>query len=152
MKIKYAHTNIISKDWEKLADFYIKVFNCKPVPPKREQSGEWLEKGTGVKNASLKGIHLRLPGHGNNAPTLEIYEYQEMLEKENPVANRKGFSHIAFEVENVYEIVEKIKSLGGNMLGEIVKREISKVGIITFVYATDLEGNIIEVQNWNYSN
>ena len=73
--------------------------------------------------------------------------WQEMLEKENPVANRKGFSHIAFEVENVYEIVEKIKSLGGNMLGEIVKREISKVGIITFVYATDLEGNIIEVQN-----
>jgi predicted enzyme related to lactoylglutathione lyase len=30
-EIKYVHTNIIAKNREKLAGFYIDVFNCKPV-------------------------------------------------------------------------------------------------------------------------
>jgi predicted enzyme related to lactoylglutathione lyase len=29
--MKYAHTNIIARDWEKLAQFYIDVFDCEIV-------------------------------------------------------------------------------------------------------------------------
>ena len=74
--MKYVHTNIIARDWKLLADFYIKVFECKPVLPERDIKGDWLEKGTGVKNASLRGIHLLLPGFDNDGPTLEIFQYQ----------------------------------------------------------------------------
>ncbi|MFN8397483.1 MAG: hypothetical protein U0176_22865 [Bacteroidia bacterium] len=45
--IKFAHTNIITDDWKRLADFYIQVFGCKPVGPERGLKGEWLEKGLG---------------------------------------------------------------------------------------------------------
>ncbi|NVO10340.1 MAG: VOC family protein [Bacteroidales bacterium] len=151
MPTKYAHTNIISENWESLTKFYIEVFDCKPVPPQRNQSGEWLEKGTGVKNASLKGMHLRLPGHGESGPTLEIYSYGNMIEKpEIPAANRKGFGHLAFEVDNVEETLGKMLKFGGSKLGEIVVKEVEGVGTITFTYATDPEGNIIEIQNWKY--
>ena len=151
MPTRYAHTNIISNDWKKLADFYIQVFDCTPVPPKRNQSGEWLEKGTGVKNASLQGMHLRLPGHGANGPTLEIYSYSEMMDKPNiPAANRKGFGHLAFEVDSVEDILEKMISLGGHTIGEVIIKEVKGVGIITFTYATDPEDNIIEIQSWEY--
>ena len=98
--MKYVHTNIISNDWQSLADFYIKVFECKPVPPARNQSGKWLDTCLGLKNAQLKGIHLRLPGCGETGPTLEIYSYEEMEERPTSIPNRKGFGHIAFEVEN----------------------------------------------------
>jgi hypothetical protein len=81
MSIKYVHTNIISNNWEMLSDFYQKVFECTPVPPIRDQFGEWLDKGTGLSNAHLKGVHLRLPGHGDHGPTLEIYQYIEVEEK-----------------------------------------------------------------------
>ena len=149
MPIKYAHTNIISKDWKKLADFYINVFDCKPVPPVRDLEGEWLAKGTAVKNAKLQGMHLRLPGHGNSGPTLEIYSYDEMLENsEPPSANRKGFGHLAFEVDDVRGILEKMISHNGSKLGEIVQKEVEGVGLLTFTYATDPEGNIIEIQSW----
>lgn len=149
MPIKYAHTNIISKDWKKLADYYIAVFDCKPVPPTRDISGEWLEKGTAIKNASLQGMHLRLPGHGDNGPTLEIYSYPEMVEKpEPPAANRKGFGHLAFEVDDVKDILEKMILHGGAKLGEVVQKEVEGVGLLTFIYATDPEGNIIEIQSW----
>ncbi|MCF7906197.1 VOC family protein [Candidatus Gracilibacteria bacterium] len=152
MSVRYAHTNIISQDWKKLTDFYIQVFDCRPIPPQRNQSGGWLEKGTGVKNAHLQGMHLLLPGHGDSGPTLEIYSYGEMIEKNNPpMANRKGLGHLAFEVENVDETVQRIISLGGKKIGDIVKKAVKEVGMLTFVYAADPEGNIIEVQNWQYS-
>jgi len=151
MSIKYAHTNIISKDWKKLADFYINVFACKLVPPKRDLTGEWLEKGTAVKNASLRGMHLRLPGHGDIGPTLEIYSYPEMLEKPKPPeANRMGFGHLAFEVDDVKGILQKMISNGAAKLGEVVEKEVEGVGLLTFTYATDPEGNIIEIQNWEH--
>jgi len=149
MQIKYAHTNIISKDWKKLADFYIEVFDCKPAPPVRDLGGEWLAKGTAVENANLQGMHLRLPGHGDNGPTLEIYSYVEMLEKpEPPAANRTGFGHLAFEVDDVEEILEKMISNGGARLGEVVEKKVDGVGLLSFTYAIDPEGNIIEIQNW----
>ena len=28
---RYAHTNIISKDWKKIAQFFIDVFECTPT-------------------------------------------------------------------------------------------------------------------------
>lgn len=152
MSTIYGHTNIIATDWKKLVDFYVHVFDCKPVPPERNQSGEWLEKGTGVKNAHLRGMHLRLPGYGDTGPTLEIFSYGEMLEKpEPPTANRKGFGHIAFQVDNVGATVERILAFGGKKLGEVVQKDVAEVGTITFAYATDPEGNIIEIQKWEYA-
>ncbi len=149
MPTKYSHTNVISEDWQKLAKFYIEVFDCKPVPPERDESGEWLEKGTAVKNAHLKGVHLRLPGWGDDGPTLEIYSYHEMLDKPSqPRANRKGFGHLAFHVDDVKTKLEDVVSSGGHRLGEIATSKIEGAGTITFTYVTDPEGNIIEIQNW----
>lgn len=151
MVIKYAHTNIVSENWRKLTDFYIKVFGCTPVPPERDLSGDWLEKATNLKNPHIKGMHLRLPGFGDKGPTLEIFQYDEMLEKTTPPsANRVGLGHLAFEVEDVNETLKEVLENGGKKLGEVVVREIKGVGEITFTYATDPEGNILEIQSWKY--
>jgi predicted enzyme related to lactoylglutathione lyase len=148
MKIKYKHTNIIARDWKKLTTFYEKVLGCTRVPPERHLSGGWLAKGTGVKNAKFSGIHLRLPGLGKNGPTLEIYQYSKNKNKLIPVANQEGFSHIAFEVADIPTLLKEIKKCGGGTVGEITSHKIEEVGYLTFVYATDPEGNIIELQNW----
>jgi len=146
--VKYVHTNIVSRNFRKLAKFYIDVFGCTPVPPERKLSGEWLEKGTGLKGADLEGVHLRLPGYGDNGPTLEIFQYKENEPGNRPAVNRPGFTHIAFSVRDVKETLQKIISNGGKALGEIVSKEIPGAGTICFVYATDPEGNIVEIQKW----
>lgn len=146
--MRYVHTNIISANWKALADFYIKTFHCKIVPPVRNLSGKWLEEGTGVKNAALTGAHLLLPGYGANGPTLEIYQYTKIAYQEFVVPNKRGFGHIAFEVENVGEVLRKLKENGGQNNGEITKRKIDGVGELTFVYARDPDGNLIELQHW----
>ncbi len=146
--MRFAHTNIVSTDWRVLADFYINTFNCKVVPPIRKQRGAWLDAGTGVSNASLEGVHLALPGHSENGPTLEIYQYREIADLGPATPNTRGFGHIAFEVDDVAMLLQVLIANGGKAVGRVTKRTIEGVGEITFVYARDPEGNLIELQSW----
>jgi predicted enzyme related to lactoylglutathione lyase len=148
MKARYKHTNIIAHDWKALSRFYEDVFECQRVLPERHLSGPWLDKGTGVKDAQFSGVHLHLPGCGEKGPTLEIYQYSKNENKLKSVANREGFAHIAFEVDDVKKAVDEVIEHGGGMIGSITTSEIKGVGDLTFVYVTDPEGNIVELQSW----
>ena len=148
--MRFAHTNIAARDWKKVADFYINVFGCKPKPPERNLKGPWLDKATGLTNARQFGMHLSLPGFEENPPTLEIFSYDELVELNPMMANHTGFTHIAFEVDDVDETLEAVLANGGSMLGEIVENKIEGVGVIRFTYCRDCEGNIVEIQAWDY--
>lgn len=147
--MKYVHTNIITDDWKRLAQFYIQAFACKMTLPQRNLSGAWLAKGTGVEQAEIKGAHLRLPGWSNQGPTLEIFQYTNNKEQQYPLANRKGLGHLAFEVADVDAALEKALAFGGQRYGEVANHIIDAVGTLTFVYLRDPDGNIIELQNWD---
>ena len=146
---KFAHTNLIARDWRTLADFYVRLFGCVPVPPERNYSGEDLESGTGVRGASLHGVHLRLPGGGDHGPTLEVYSYSQLADGLRPVVNRPGFGHIAFEVESVKDAREQVLAAGGGPVGEVVTLTTSAGTEVTWCYVTDPEGNIVELQSWD---
>jgi len=149
LNAKFTHTNIVAKDWKKLAQFYQEVFGCTPVPPERDLSGKWLERATGISTAQIRGMHLRLPGHGPEGPTLEIFQYNLEEERAAAAVNRPGFAHISFAVEDVAAALDAVKAAGGGAVGEIASLEIPGAGIVTIVYATDPEGNIIELQTWS---
>lgn len=91
---------------------------------------------------------MRLPGFGENGPTLEIFEYLESEPSLPSAANRKGFGHIAFHVDDVEETARTVIAKGGKTIGELTTREVPGVGVLTFVYMADPEGNIIEIQHW----
>lgn len=148
MGSKFVHTNIVAKDWKKLAQFYIEVFECQPVGPERDLEGVWIDRATSIKDVHIRGIHLRLPGY-QDGPTLEIFQYNKQVENDGlPAINKPGFGHIAFLVDNVQLFHDKLLKNGGSQLGDIVGQEIAGVGLLTFTYARDPEGNIIEIQNW----
>ncbi|MEZ4379896.1 MAG: VOC family protein [Nannocystaceae bacterium] len=150
MHARFAHVNLIARDWRRLADFYVRVFACEPVPPPRSQAGDWLSRGTGVADAALEGVHLRLPGSVGAGPTLEIYTYAETLERGAPVAaNRRGFGHLAFAVDDVDAAVAEVLTAGGARVGEVVERDVAGVGRLRFVYVADPEGNLLELQRWS---
>jgi predicted enzyme related to lactoylglutathione lyase len=145
---RYKHTNVVAREWQRLAQFYEEVFGCVRVPPERRLSGGWLERGTGVTGAKLSGIHLRLPGCGDDGPTLEIYQYAENEPKLPPAANREGLAHLAFQVNDVEEAMAEVLRNGGTKVGDVVSSQVEGVGILTFVYVADPEGNVIELQAW----
>jgi catechol 2,3-dioxygenase-like lactoylglutathione lyase family enzyme len=145
---RYAHTNLVARDWRRLADFYVDVFGCEPVPPERDLEGAWLDHATGLRSAHVRGVHLRLPGHGAHGPTLEVFGYDESLPQPEPAANRFGFGHIAFEVDDVAATLDRLVEAGGGRLGEIARTDIPGAGRLELVYALDPEGNVLELQAW----
>ncbi|MEO0732074.1 MAG: VOC family protein [Bacteroidota bacterium] len=149
--MRFAHTNIVSTDWKRLVDFYVATFACQVLPPLRKQSGAWLDRGTGMRNAYLEGAHLRLPGYDNDGPTLEIYQYRTVVETDAPPPNRQGLGHLAFEVTNVATLLEQVIQNGGQACGKLTEKDVAGVGRLTFVYARDPEGNLLELQHWDHS-
>lgn len=147
--MRFAHTSIAAKNWKMLSEFYIDVFDCKIKPPARKLSGSWLDHGTGLKDARLEGVHLLLPGHGEKGPTLEIFSYKEMHERNPIMANYIGLTHIAFEVYDVEQTLNEAIKNDGQSLGNVTEKTIDGVGELKFVYFRDPEGNIVEIQSWN---
>ena len=148
MKIKYRHLNIVASDWRKLATFYEKALDCEIVPPERDLSGPWIERAVGVKDAKIGGIHVRLPGHGDKGTTIEILQYAENEPRPATRANREGIGHIAFEVDDVEAVMQRVLEQGGSKVGDIASGEVAGAGHVTLVYLADPEGNIVELQSW----
>ena len=145
----YVHTNLIARDWKRLVRFYTDVFGCKPKDPERDMSGSWLDSVTSLGNAHLTGVHLRLPGCEQDGPTLEIFSYDELVERGMPAANHCGFAHIAFAVDDVDQALQAVIAAGGGVVGKIATTELPGVGVLRVVYARDPEGNIVELQKWS---
>lgn len=149
MTIRYRHTSITARNWQLLARFYESVFACEIVPPQRDLAGDALACGTGVDRAELAGVHLKLPGFGADGPTLEIYQYGEVIDPGPGPANTRGYTHLAFEVDDVEAVYAEALEHGGRKIADITSFPVPGAGTVTFVYVEDPEGNIIEIQKWD---
>jgi predicted enzyme related to lactoylglutathione lyase len=145
---EFAHVNIVAHDWTRLVRFYADVFGCEALPPIRDLQDRWLEQATGVPGARIRGIHLRLPGHGTRGPTLEIFAYNDAADRPATAVNRPGLAHIAFRVDDVAQALQAVLAAGGGSIGDIVSVDVPGADSLTFCYASDPEGNILELQRW----
>ncbi len=142
--IRYKHTNLIARDWRSLSAFYQRALGLTSIGQTRDLSGEWLEKLTGIPGAHIQGEHLKMP---DSEETLELFGYDDVLPGAQAI-NRAGFAHIAFEVDDVERALQKVLQEGGGQLGEVASVGYPGGVTGTFVYASDPEGNLIELQHW----
>jgi catechol 2,3-dioxygenase-like lactoylglutathione lyase family enzyme len=147
--VRFGHLNLTGRDWRRLAAFYGDVFGCIVVPPERDFRSPDLDAATGLRDAHLSGAHLRLPGHGPAGPTLEIFQYDELDEHPGPAVARPGWGHVAFQVPDVAAALETVVATGGGRFGEIVTFATADGRHVTWCYATDPEGNLVELQAWS---
>ena len=147
MRARYVHTNLIARDWRALVAFYARVFGCVRLEPERDLKGREIEAGTGVPAAAIRGVHLRLPGWGDDGPTLEVFQYSRPEERVKTAVNRPGFQHIAFAVDDVWRARDSVVAAGGATLGEVVTIQLGDGQKLTWAYVADPEGNAIELQS-----
>jgi predicted enzyme related to lactoylglutathione lyase len=93
-------------------------------------------------------MHLRLPGHGDEGPTLELFTYSGVSQRLTPRVNRPGYGHLAFQVDSVADARRKILAAGGGVVGNVVTLTTATGSRVTWCYVTDPEGNILELQSW----
>ena len=65
-------------------------------------------------------------------------------------SSRWFFSSFLFDGARAWEkkILNVLISKGGTTVGELEETEILNVGFLSFIYARDIDGNIIELQSW----
>ena len=71
--MRYDHINIGARNVERLADFYEQVFGCCRLSEGARMSGALMARGMGLQSAEVHGIWMRLPGHGDEGPVLELF-------------------------------------------------------------------------------
>jgi catechol 2,3-dioxygenase-like lactoylglutathione lyase family enzyme len=146
---RFGHVNVTGRDWRRLSAFYTELFGLDLVPPERDYRGSDLEGATRVPGAHLTGAHLRLPGHGSTGPTLEIYQYDTVEPAGEPRVDRAGWGHVAFQVPDVPAALEAVVAAGGSRFGTVVTLTTADGRNVTWCYAADPDGNLLELQAWS---
>lgn len=147
-RARYLHTNLTVTDLDRMMAFYCDVFGCTPVRAPAALDGSWLDAITGIDGAKLRYVHLVLPGYGDRGPELELNCYDNDVERPTTSAARTGFGHLSFGVDDVEAALAAVVAAGGGAIGAPVTVDIPGRGRLTEVYATDPEGNILELQHY----
>jgi catechol 2,3-dioxygenase-like lactoylglutathione lyase family enzyme len=114
---KINHINVVVSDLDEAKSFFIQLGFA--VGDESELSGEWISSIVGLQNVKANYATLSLHGTETN---LELIEYASPPSARDPdmgKANQMGFRHIAFEVENIDEIVQDLKDKGIKFISPI---------------------------------
>jgi len=145
------HVNIVVKDLEKMVEFYSIVLGL-AVTKRVTVSGDWVDAVTGLKGVNANVVYLDLPN--DNRPTrMELIHYRspEAINSgtEN-AANFPGFRHIAFAVDDIDSLVQRLRQRNVHFLSDVLTVPNSQVTYARgvrkrIVYFRDPEENLLEL-------
>jgi catechol 2,3-dioxygenase-like lactoylglutathione lyase family enzyme len=84
--------------------------------------------------------------HGEARPFLEIMEYSSAKTEGARAVNSPGYGHIAVQVPDIEDVIDRILQFGGRTQGEVVNLGSSERPCLC-VYVRDPEGNLLELES-----
>jgi catechol 2,3-dioxygenase-like lactoylglutathione lyase family enzyme len=105
--------------------------------------GEWVDRIIGLPDARVEAVMVRLP---DGSDTLELVKFHAPPAEADgngapAPANRLGIRHLAFKVDDLHAVVDRMRAAGWDTVGEIVDYE----GIFLLCYLRGPEGLIFEL-------
>ena len=115
------HVGIVVHDLNAAIDFFVEL-GLEPEG-KGHVGGPWVERIIGLENVRVQFAMMRMPdGNGK----LELIRFQSPShEGETPAApaNVPGIRHIAFLVDDIDEVLGRLRAHGAELVGEVVRYE-----------------------------
>jgi lactoylglutathione lyase/glyoxylase I family protein len=138
MIIDINHFGIVVPDLEAATEFYTKIMGLKLIEI-RERDGLGISQVLGYTDTRIRVADVST-GTGQ---TIELIEYVNPLPKTSKSSQRAELkaSHIAFNVNNIYETYESLIEQGGQSLNPPIEVTKGK----TVCYLQDPFGNWIEL-------
>ncbi|CAN7361284.1 MULTISPECIES: VOC family protein [Ensifer] len=141
--MKLAHINLVARNAEVLAAFYMNVMKCESLREPKMVSGEKVSRGNGISNSEIYTIWLTFPEL--ERPFLEIHEHKVTHDRDQPRVNEPGFGHLSFQMEDISVVLAEIIQAGGAQIGEITDFGTPDKPFL-IAYARDPEGNVLELE------
>jgi len=108
---KIDHINISVTDLESAKKFFVDIIGFK-VKHEGVLQGEWIDKVVGLKNIYAKYVQLSIAGAETNLELIQYFNPLGEIDSKINQANQIGFRHLAFEVNEIEKIHQKIKNSG----------------------------------------
>jgi catechol 2,3-dioxygenase-like lactoylglutathione lyase family enzyme len=143
------HVNLVVRDLGRLEAFYQSALGLK-ITKRVTISGEWIDRTVGLSNVRAQVVYLELPA----GPRIELIRYDSppspdaSADAQSP--NATGPRHIAFRVDGIDELVERLRNAGVEFFSQVQTVPDSQVTYTDgvrkrLVYFRDPEGNILEL-------
>ena len=100
---------------------------------------DWMYEGLTITNNS--GVHSKKAGEYGLMSVLMLQNHLPKIIT-NQKSNQVGYSHLAFSVNGIDTICEKIKNIGGSVFNPPILTNDKKVKV---AYCHDNEGNLMEI-------
>jgi len=106
------HVNIVTRDLEGTARFFVDTFGFTAGPAK-VLSGAWVDELTGYKNASATFMPLTTPEGGPNACVIRLLAYTNPASPpptgSDSQPKQPGYRHIGFVVPDIDDMYRRLK-------------------------------------------
>jgi catechol 2,3-dioxygenase-like lactoylglutathione lyase family enzyme len=135
----FVHVGLVVEDLDEMVRFLSLLgFDCgKPGV----FGGEWIDRIIGLENAKVELVMVRGPDGSDVFEVVRFHSPSAGAEEHEPAANRPGLRHIAFTVDDVRAVVDRVRDAGWDTVGEIVNYE----DMFLLCYVRGPEGLIVEL-------
>ncbi len=104
-------------------------------------SGEWIDRIIGLENVTVETVMARGPDGSDMFEVVRFHSPSAGADDPAPAANRLGLRHVAFKVDDVRGVVDRVRNAGWEAVGEIVDYE----NTFLLCYIRGPEGLIVEL-------
>jgi len=104
-------------------------------------SGDWIDRIIGLSNVTVETVMVRLPDCSDAFEAVCFRSPSAGAGEPALPANRPGLRHIAFTVDDVRGVVDRVRDAGWDTVGEIVDYE----NTFLLCYVRGPEGLIVEL-------
>jgi catechol 2,3-dioxygenase-like lactoylglutathione lyase family enzyme len=135
----FVHIGLVVEDLDETVRFLSLLgFDCgKPGV----HGGEWIDRIIGLEDATVEVVMARASDGSDIFEVVRFRSPAAGAQEAAPAANRPGLRHVAFTVDDVRGVVDRVRAAGWDTVGEIVDFE----NTFLLCYVSGPEGLIVEL-------
>jgi catechol 2,3-dioxygenase-like lactoylglutathione lyase family enzyme len=135
----FVHIGLVVEDLDETVRF-LRVLGLDCSEP-GVFGGEWIDRIIGLENVAVELVMARAPDGSDVFEVVRFRSPSAGSEETAPAANRPGLRHVAFKVDDVRRVVDRVREAGWDTVGEIVDYE----NTFRLCYVRGPEGLIVEL-------
>ena len=135
----FVHVGLVVENLEEMVRFLTVLgFDCGSPGV---FDGDWIGRIIGLEDVTVELVMARGPDGDDVFEVVRFHSPAATAEEPAPAANRPGLRHIAFKVDDVRGVVDRVREAGWDTVGEIVQYEDQ----FLLCYVRGPEGLIVEL-------
>jgi catechol 2,3-dioxygenase-like lactoylglutathione lyase family enzyme len=135
----FVHIGLVVEDLDEAVRFLSLLgFDCSEPSV---FGGAWIDRIIGLENAEVEVVMARGPDGTDVFEVVRFLSPSAAAQEPAPAANRPGLRHVAFTVDDVRGVVDRVRDAGWETIGEIVDYE----NTFLLCYVRGPEGLIVEL-------